>query len=75
MRQLPELSWDVRANAVRDGKRAKLSILAKAPTREAAELEAMQQILAQRWSDVVIEWAVLYPPHRPRSARTAITDE
>jgi hypothetical protein len=75
MRQLPQLTWDVRANAVRKGTRSRLSILAKAPTREAAELEATQQILAQGWADVVIEWAVLYPPSRPRAARTAITDD
>lgn len=75
MRQLPELSWDVRANAVRDGARLGLSILAKAPTREAAEIEATQQIIAQGWSDVVIEWATLYPPHRPRPAGRAITDD
>lgn len=68
-------TWDVRATGVKGGKREGLSLLVQAVHREEAELLAKQTCEDSGWREVAIQWASVYPPHRPRAVGRAITDD
>jgi hypothetical protein len=70
-----EVTWDMRATAVKRGERSRLSILAKGGFREEAENAAIQALITQGWEDVLIEWCIVYPPHRTKRPSRAISDD